>query len=138
LTIDEPFEDDICTVQTKDDNYYAWQATVTGPLCTPYEDGLFFLDVDLPQEFPLKPPKVKFTTNIWHCNVSEKGEICLDLLKDKWSPAVTIKTVLNEIIDLLKTPNPDNPLRAEVAKQFKEDRELHDKTAAEYTRKYAQ
>jgi len=138
LTVDDPFEDDICTVSAKNDDYFAWQATITGPASTPYEDGLFFLDIDLPNDYPFKPPKVKFTTNIYHCNVSEKGGICLEILKDKWSPALSIKKVLTEIIDLLKEPNPDNPLRSEIAKQLKEDKAAHDKTAAEYTRKYAQ
>jgi len=73
-----------------------------------------------------------------HCNVNEKGGICLDSLKDKWSPTLTTKSVLAEIIALLQFPNPDNPLRAEIAKLYKEDKAQHDKNAAEFTRKYAQ
>jgi len=138
LTQDAPFENDACTVQPKNDDYMQWQATLTGPAGSPYEDGLFFLDIDFPVDYPFKPPKIKFTTNIYHCNVNEKGGICLDSLKDKWSPTLTTKSVLAEIMALLQFPNPDNPLRAEIAKLYKEDKAQHDKNAAEYTRKYAQ
>jgi ubiquitin-protein ligase len=72
------------------------------------------------------------------CNVNEKGGICLDSLKDKWTPALTTRSVLGEIMQLLEFPNPDNPLRADIAKLLKEDKIAHDKNAAEYTRKYAQ
>jgi ubiquitin-protein ligase len=138
LTIDQPFEDDICTVQTKNDDYFNWQATISGPQGTPYEDGLFFIDIEIPHDYPFKPPKIKFTTSIYHCNINEKGGICLDSIKDRWSPASSIRRVLTEIIELLTHPDPDNPLRAEIAKIYKENPELYNKTAAEYTRKYAQ
>jgi len=138
LTVDDPFPDESVTVQAKNEDYFSWQSTLTGPSGTPYEDGLFFLDVDFPTDFPFKPPKVKFTTNVYHMNVSEKGEICMESLKDKWSPALSMKKILQEILDLLKTPNPDSPLRSEIAKLYTENKELHDKTAAEYTKKFAQ
>jgi len=138
LTVDAPFDDECCTVQPKNDDYFAWQATITGPSGTPYEDGLFFLDIDLPHDYPFKPPKLRFTTTIYHANISEKGEICLDSIKDKWSPALSVKKVLQEVIDLLKQPNPDTPLRSDIAKLYKDNREMHDKNAADYTRKYAQ
>lgn len=138
ITVDNPFDNDMCTVAPKNDNYFTWQATLTGPAGTPYEDGLFFLDVDFPQDYPFKPPKVKFTTNIYHCNVSEQGGICLEILKDKWTPSLTSRKVLEEIIGLLVDPNPDDPLRADVAKLYKDDKAAYDKIAAEHTKKYAQ
>jgi len=138
LTVDAPFEDDICTVQPKNEDYFAWQATITGPVGTPYEDGLFFVDIDLPHDYPFKPPKLRFTTTIYHSNISEKGEICLESIKDKWTPSLSVKKVLTEVIELLKQPNPDSPLRSDIAKLYKENKQLHDQNAAEYTKKYAQ
>lgn len=62
-----------------------------GPPSSPYVDGLFFIDIEFPTDYPFKPPKIKFSTNIYHMNITEKGEICLDILKDKWSPALSVK-----------------------------------------------
>lgn len=71
-------------------------------------------------------------------NVSDKGEICLETIKDKWSPNLSVKKVLTDIIELIKNPNPESPLRSDIAKLYKEERAKHDQTAAEFTRKYAQ
>lgn len=120
------------------DDYYEWQATITGPDDTPYADGCFFLSITFPPDYPFKPPKVKFQTKIYHCNINDKGELCLDILKDKWSLNLSISKVLIAILTLLEAPNPDSPLMTEIARQYKEDRALHDATAEEWTEKYAQ
>mmetsp|Transcript_9840 Transcript_9840/g.14324 ORF Transcript_9840/g.14324 Transcript_9840/m.14324 type:complete len:152 (-) Transcript_9840:65-520(-) len=119
-------------------NLYLWQATIMGPAKSPYEGGVFGLAIEFPQEYPFKPPKVKFTTRVYHCNVNAQGGICLDILKDNWSPALTISKVLLSICSLLTDPNPDDPLVPEIAKELKENRAKHDKTAREWTLKYAQ
>jgi len=108
-----------------------------GPPDSPYEGGVFFLDIQFPQDYPFKPPKVRFTTKIYHCNVNDQGGICLDILKGEWSPALTISKVLLSICSLLTDPNPDDPLVAEIARVYKNDKNKHDATAREWTRKYA-
>lgn len=81
----------------KSDNIYEWVATIMGPPQSVYQGGIFFLDIVFPQDYPFNPPKVTFQTRICHCNIASNGAICLDILKDQWSPALTISKVLISI-----------------------------------------
>ncbi|KAL2887585.1 Ubiquitin-conjugating enzyme E2-16 kDa [Ceratocystis lukuohia] len=72
------------------DVQFHWQATIMGPTDSPYADGVFFLDIHFPTDYPFKPPKVSFSTKIYHPNINSSGSICLDILRDQWSPALTI------------------------------------------------
>ena len=133
---------------------YHWQATIMGPDDSPYAGGVFFLNIHFPTDYPFKPPKVQFTTKIFHPNINSNGGICLDILKDQWSPALTISKVLLSICSLLTDPNPgavgqplfqvktvslcaDDPLVPEIAQMYKKDRKKFDETAKQWTRKYA-
>jgi len=75
------------------DDLFHWQATIMGPDDSPYSGRVFFLDIHFPTDYPFKPPKVSFTTPINHCNISSNGGICLDILREQWSPALTISNV---------------------------------------------
>ena len=108
-----------------------------GPEDSPYAGGVYFLNIQFPADYPFKPPRVQFTTRIYHCNVNSNGGICLDILKDQWSPALTTSKVLLSICSLLNDPNPDDPLVPEIATLLKSDREKHDNTAREWCQKYA-
>lgn len=110
----------------KGDNVYEWVSTILGPPGSVYEGGVFFLDIHFTPEYPFKPPKVctvffyllplrnynyyyfqvTFRTRIYHCNINSQGVICLDILKDNWSPALTISKVLLSICSLLTDCNP--------------------------------
>ncbi|KAH8969373.1 hypothetical protein BDL97_02G030200 [Sphagnum fallax] len=83
--------------------------------------GVFKLELFLPEEYPMAAPKVHFLTKIYHPNIDKLGRICLDILKDKWSPALHIQTVLLSIQALLSAPNPDDPLAENIAKHWKSD-----------------
>ena len=116
---------------------YTWVATIQGPSESPYEGGLFFLKIKFPPDYPFKPPKVQFTTKIYHCNINSQGNICLDILKDQWSPALTISKVLLSISSLLTDPNPKDPLVPDIANKLNANKAEHDRIAAEWVRKYA-
>eukprot|EP01118_Nematostelium_gracile_P011709 TRINITY_DN419_c0_g1_i2.p1 TRINITY_DN419_c0_g1~~TRINITY_DN419_c0_g1_i2.p1 ORF type:complete len:150 (+),score=34.25 TRINITY_DN419_c0_g1_i2:67-516(+) len=121
-----------------DENMFLWKAEITGPEKSPYEKGLFKLEIDLPTDYPFKPPKVKFLTKIYHPNVKSDGSFCTEILTAKgWSPQLKISQVLLTIRQLLSEPNPDDPLEAEIAQQFKTDRNAFNKTAKEWTKKHA-
>jgi len=114
-----------------------WKATIFGPEETPYHGGIFYLNIEFTEEYPFKPPKVWFTTPIYHCNINKRGGICLDILKKEWSPALTIGKVLLSICSLLAEPNPNDPLVPGIATLFKNNRALHDSKAREFTIKFA-
>jgi ubiquitin-conjugating enzyme E2 D/E len=126
------------SAQIVGDDFFKWQATINGDEASPYKGGVFFLAVEFPKNYPFSPPKIKFDTKIYHCNVNEKGEICLEELKEKWSPGLTISRILDIISGLMKVPNIDNPVNAEIASEYKTNKRKHDETAADWTRKYAQ
>jgi len=121
----------------KGDDLYRWTATIVGPKGTPYDGGVFMLDVEFPVDYPFKPPKCTFSTRIYHPNINKNGSICLDILKDQWSPALTIGAVLLSICSLLNDPNPNDPLVPEIAQQYKRDKGAFEAAAREYTAKYA-
>jgi len=103
ITLDPPPN---CSAGPKGDNLYEWVSTILGPPGSVYEGGVFFLDIHFSPEYPFKPPKVTFRTRIYHCNINSQGVICLDILKDNWSPALTISKVLLSICSLLTDCNP--------------------------------
>ncbi len=108
-----------------------------GPDGSPYQGGLFYLDIQFPADYPFKPPKVTFQTRIYHCNVNSSGAICLDILKDNWSPILTISKVLLSVTSLMSDANPHDPLVGHIAQELMNDRAKHDQTAREWTQRYA-
>ncbi|XP_014391948.1 PREDICTED: ubiquitin-conjugating enzyme E2 D3 isoform X2 [Myotis brandtii] len=104
---------------------------------SPYQGGVFFLTIHFHTDYPFKPPKVAFTTRIYHPNINSNGSICLDILRSQWSPALTISKVLLSICSLLCDPNPDDPLVPEIARIYKTDRDKYNRISREWTQKYA-
>ncbi|KAH9673441.1 UBC core domain-containing protein [Citrus sinensis] len=103
----------------------------------PYAGGVFLVTIHFPPDYPFKPPKVAFRTKVFHPNINSNGSICLDILKEQWSPALTISKVLLSICSLLTDPNPDDPLVPEIAHMYKSDKAKYEATARSWTQKYA-
>jgi len=120
-----------------DNNIFEWRATILGPHGSPYEGGIFQLKIVLQQDYPFTSPKVTFDTKIYHCNISNNGSICLDILKDNWSPALTISKVLLSICSLMNEPNPDDPFEYDISEVLIHNKVKHDANAREWTMQYA-
>ena len=118
-------------------NLFEWEAVILGPIATPYEGGVFNLNISIPSNYPFKPPIVIFKTKIFHPNINSAGSICLDILKNQWSPALTISKILLSICSLLSDPNPNDPLVHEIANLLKNNPEAYNQTAREWTTLYA-
>jgi len=114
-----------------------WVATIIGPKGSPYDGGIFFLDVFFPDNYPFKPPKIFFKTKIFHPNINDRGNICLDILGEQWTPALTVAKVLLSICSLLDDPNPNDPLVPEIANLLKNDKSEYTRIAKEWTIIYA-
>jgi ubiquitin-conjugating enzyme E2 D/E len=121
-----------------DDNLFHWNACILGPEGSPYEGGVFNLDLELPSSYPFKPPVVKFLTKVYHPSVKQdSGEICADLITEKWSPTLNIKWILQVIRSMLEAPTADSPLEPAIGTQLKNDPEAFAAEAAKQTSAYA-
>ena len=117
---------------------YKWIGTFQGPENTPYEGGTFTVKIEFPLDFPFKPPKVTSETKVYHPSFKRSdGSICLDLLKDQWTPETKLIDIFKAIQTLLEVPNLDHFLEEEIAKQLKENKDEFEKTAREWTEQYA-
>ena len=126
-----------CSAGPCNNDLLNWEATIIGPTETPYEGGIFKLKILFPADYPFKPPKITFETPIYHPNINANGGICLDILKDQWSPALNITKVLLSICSLLDEPNPDDPLVPDIAQLFKSNKAEFTRLAREHTIKHA-
>ena len=118
---------------------FHWSGTIMGPQDTPYENGIFYLDITFPPDYPFKHPNVIFKTRIYHPNITPRGVICTEMLCCEWKPEITIKKVLIHIRSLMIEPDISGshyPV-IEILQLYKTDRAAYDKTAREWTQRYA-
>ena len=126
------------SVYVNSDNVNSWKAILDNVLMSaPYTGGKWLVTIDFPFDYPFKPPRFKFITPIYHCNVSCDGNLCLDILKDAWNPAITVSKALTAISSLLLDPNALDPLDAYKGQLYRDDREAYMAEATSHTLKHA-
>ena len=122
-------------IATDDDNLLRWTGLIV-PDNPPYNKGAFRIEINFPAEYPFKPPKILFKTKIYHPNIDEKGQVCLPIIStENWKPATRTDQVINALIALINDPEPEHPLRADLAEEFLKDRKKFMKNAEDYSRK---
>lgn len=125
-------------IEVDSDDLSQLTAFLSGPPDSPYAGGTFRLQITVPKSYPFEPPIVHFRTKIWHPNISDNnGYVCLDTLRGKWSPALTLKTLLWTLQALLQDPCARDPLNHEVGRQMIRSQEVYHKTARFWTKEYA-
>ncbi|XP_065197437.1 ubiquitin-conjugating enzyme E2 G1-like [Sycon ciliatum] len=118
-----------------DDDIYKWEVMIIGPPDTLYEGGFFKAHLSFPKEYPQRPPKMNFQSDIWHPNVDQKnGEVCISILhepgedrygyesaSERWLPIHTVETIVMSVIAMLSDPNCDSPANVDAAKEYREN-----------------
>jgi ubiquitin-conjugating enzyme E2 D/E len=117
---------------------FGWIVVLQGPEDTAYSQGVFKLKFKFPENYPFKAPDVKFLTTVYHPNIkTDTGEICQDVFASSWAPTQKVEEIIEKIITMLKEPSTSTPLENDICQEYTNNREKFNKTAREYTTKYA-
>ncbi|KAI6686465.1 hypothetical protein NL676_032378 [Syzygium grande] len=108
-----------------------WNAVIFGPDDTPWDGGTFKLTLQFSEEYPNKPPTVRFVSRMFHPNIYADGSICLDILQNQWSPIYDVAAILTSIQSLLCDPNPNSPANSEAARLFSENKREYNRRVRE-------
>lgn len=126
----------ILSAMWKDTDIYSWTAFIKGPIGSPFEKGIYEIDIKIPVDYPMNPPKCVFKTKVYHPNVGSGGDICVDILKSEWSPVMSISKVLESICSLLDDPNPNSPLNSDAASTFSQNKKEYTRIVEKYIKDY--
>lgn len=125
-------------IQVDEANSLTWPGLMV-PDNLPYDKGALRIEINFPAEYPFKPPKITFKTKIYHPNIDEKGQVCLPVISaENWKPATKTDQVIQSLIALVNDPQPEHPLRADLAEEYSKDRKKFCKNAEEFTKKYGE
>jgi len=134
---DDPIEG--CTANPIDpSNLFSWRATIRGPPETPYESGTFHLTVQFPEDYPIHPPTITFTTHVYHPNIdSDNGYICINILQQDWCPVLTISKILLSLRSFLDSPDAEDAYYPSMGREYVERRDVFDEQARRFTEEFA-
>ncbi|XP_046379201.1 ubiquitin-conjugating enzyme E2 G1-like [Haliotis cracherodii] len=131
-----------------DNDIYKWEVVIYGPPDTVFEGGFFKAHLLFPKEYPHRPPKMKFVSEIWHPNIDKEGNVCISILhepgddkygyekaSERWLPVHTVETILISVISMLADPNDESPANVDAAKDWREEPEVFRKKVARCVRK---
>ncbi|KAH8411469.1 hypothetical protein KR215_005072, partial [Drosophila sulfurigaster] len=125
-------------IEASDESLLLWTGLLV-PEKAPYNKGAFRIQISFPTQYPFLPPKILFKTQIYHPNINEKGEVCLSIITaDNWKPTTRTEQVLQSLIDIVHSPQPEHPLRSDLAEEYVKDNKKFMKTAEEFTKKNAE
>ncbi|MCJ1335829.1 Ubiquitin-conjugating enzyme E2 7 [Bachmanniomyces sp. S44760] len=146
LTLDPP--DGITAGPISEDDLFIWECLLSGPPSTPYSGGLFPATLTFPKDYPLSPPVMKFTCDIFHPNVYPNGTVCISILhspgndpmgyehaSERWSPVQSVEKILISVVSMLSEPNVESPANVEAAKCWRERRAEFERTVREGVRR---
>jgi ubiquitin-protein ligase len=120
-----------------EDDLFNWEAILKGPEGSPYEGGRFQLAVEIPSEYPFKAPIIKYITKIYHPSIKkDDGSICGEVFSE-WKPSIKIMDVLKDLLQMMGAPDSKSPLEPEIGRQLQENPAEFNKTAKEWTKKFA-
>jgi len=125
-------------INVDESNILVWNGLIV-PELVPYNKSAFRIEITFPAEYPFKPPKITFKTKIYHPNIDEKGQVCLPIISaENWKPATKTDQVIQSLVSLIQEPEPEHPLRADLAEEFSKDRKKFNKNAEEFSKKFGE
>jgi len=140
--------DGIAAGPVTEDNFFEWEAVITGPEETPFQDGVFVATLSFPQDYPLNPPSMKFKSDLFHPNIYSDGRVCISILhppgndpmgyessNERWSPVQSIEKILLSVMSMIAEPNTESPANVDAAKMYRENRTDFNKRAKLSVRK---
>ncbi|XP_071941408.1 ubiquitin-conjugating enzyme E2 G2 isoform X2 [Antedon mediterranea] len=131
-----------------EDNFFEWEALITGPEDTCFEGGVFQAVINFPHDYPLNPPKMQFTCEMFHPNIYSDGRVCISILHapgddpmgyetsaERWSPVQSVEKILLSVVSMLAEPNDESGANVDASKMWRDDRERFEEKAQEIVRK---